>query len=110
MIFNWLHRSWVTRRLRWRGLAVLLPGALVLLAPAALASTPQAATLKVTTTADELTSQDGLCSLREAVAAINAPGTATDCGTAGSTSNTIQLLVGHYVLSIAPTGADVVCV
>jgi CSLREA domain-containing protein len=85
---------------------MLLPAALVLLVAAALASTAQATKLTVTTTADELTSQDGLCSLREAVATVNAPGAATDCGRASSTSNTIVLPAGHYVLSIAPTGAD----
>ena len=65
-----------------------------------------AATLKVNTTADETTSGDGLCSLREAIAAANSPGTASDCGTADSVSNTIVLGAGTYTLSIAPTGAD----
>jgi CSLREA domain-containing protein len=87
-------------------LAVLLPAGLVLLAAAALASTAQASTLMITTTADELTSQDGLCSLREAVAAVNSPGIATDCGPASSISNMIRLPAGQYVLSIAPAGAD----
>jgi CSLREA domain-containing protein len=67
---------------------------------------PSAATLRVTTTADELTSGDGACSLREAIAAANSPGSATDCGTASSTSNTIVLPAGHYALSIPATGAD----
>ena len=65
-----------------------------------------ATTLKVNTTTDETTSGDHLCSLREAIAAANSPGTGSDCGTAGSVSNTIVLGVGTYALSIAPAGAD----
>ena len=60
----------------------------------------------ITTTADELTSQDGLCSLRDAVAAANSPGSASDCGSADGVSNTIVLGAGTYSLSIAPSGAD----
>jgi CSLREA domain-containing protein len=65
-----------------------------------------AATLNVNTTTDETTSGDHLCSLREAIAAVNSPGTGSDCGTAGSASNTIVLGAGTYALSIAPAGAD----
>ena len=70
------------------------------------AASAVAATLKVNTTTDETTSGDQLCSLREAIAAANSPGTASDCGTAGSVSNTIVLGAGTYTLSIAPAGAD----
>ena len=65
-----------------------------------------AATLRVNTTTDETTSGDHLCSLREAIAAANSPDTGSDCGTAGSVSNTIVLGAGTYTLSIAPAGAD----
>src|SRR5437763_10901124 len=65
-----------------------------------------AATLKVTTTRDELRAHHGRCSLREAIATANAPGRRTDCGIAGRRSNTIVLRPGRYLLSIAPAGAD----
>jgi CSLREA domain-containing protein len=66
-----------------------------------------AAILTVTTTSDETNSGDATCSLREAIAAVNSPGTANNCGTADATSNFIQLLPGNtYVLSIARSGAD----
>jgi CSLREA domain-containing protein len=65
-----------------------------------------AATITVTTTNDETSAGDGLCSLREAVAAVNSPGTAGDCGTAATGANTIVLGPGRYALSIAPSGAD----
>jgi CSLREA domain-containing protein len=65
-----------------------------------------AATLNVNTTTDESTSGDHRCSLREAIAAANSPGTRSDCGTASSVSNTIVLGAGTYTLSIAPAGAD----
>ncbi len=76
-------------------LAVLAVGA----APAG------AATLTVTTTADSLAA--GQCSLRKAVQAVDAPGTAIpDCGTASAVGNTIVLGPQTYTLSIAPSGAD----
>ena len=59
-----------------------------------------AATLTVTTTNDTFTPGDGQCSLREAIAAANAPGTETDCGTADATANTIVLGPSQYLLSI----------
>ncbi len=65
-----------------------------------------AATLKVNTTTDENVSGDHLCSLREAIAAANSPGTGSDCGTASGVSNTIVLGAGTYALSIASAGAD----
>ena len=65
-----------------------------------------AATLKVDTTKDELAAHDGRCSLREAIAAVDAPGLRTDCGRAGRRSNTIVLRSGRYVLSIAAVGGD----
>ena len=64
-----------------------------------------AATLTVTTTADSLAS-DGQCSLREAIAAANAPGTPGDCGTADALSNRIVLGPHEYELSIKLTGED----
>ena len=74
--------------------------------PLASATVAVAATLRVTTTTDEPASPAGQCSLREAVATIDAPGIRTDCGTASRRSNTIVLKAGHYTLSVAPTGAD----
>ena len=71
------------------------------------AASASAAALTVTTTTDELSPNDGTCSLREAIAAANAPGTAGDCGTAsGSGGNTIVLAAAHYPLSFHPTGGD----
>jgi CSLREA domain-containing protein len=64
-----------------------------------------AATLTVTTTRDELVAHDGRCSLREAIEAVEAPRTRTDCGRAGRGSNTIVLGSGRYVLSIPRAGA-----
>ena len=61
-------------------------------------------TLKVTTTRDELARHDGKCSLREAIGAVNLPGIATDCGTAGRRANPIVLGPGRYRLKI-PAGA-----
>jgi CSLREA domain-containing protein len=65
-----------------------------------------AATLNVNTKTDETISGDHLCSLREAIAAANSPGIGSDCGIAGSVSNTIVLGAGTYTLSIAPAGTD----
>jgi CSLREA domain-containing protein len=90
----------------WAGL--LAVAALVLIASPSQATAARAATgrLKVTTTRDEFRPHDGRCSLREAIAAANSPGTRTDCGTAGRRSSTIILGAGRYVLSIRPRGAD----
>jgi CSLREA domain-containing protein len=65
-----------------------------------------AATLRVTTTRDELHGHDGSCSLREAIEAVDSPGRRNDCGRAGRASNTIVLDPGRYQLSIPPAGAD----
>ncbi len=65
-----------------------------------------AATLKVTTTADGLAPAGGGCSLRAAIEAVDSPGAATGCGIAGSGSNRIVLKAGRYRLSIAPGGGD----
>ena len=94
---------WLGRRLL-RVWAVAFAMAFLLVSVSATGAA--AATLDVNTTADETTSRDHMCSLREAVAAANSPGTASDCGTADSVSNTIVLAAGTYELSIAPAGAD----
>jgi CSLREA domain-containing protein len=88
----------------WR-IAVLAMGlaACVLLARAAAAT---AATLRVTTTRDELVGHDGRCSLREAIEAAQSPGRRTGCGRASAAGNTIVLGPGRYRLSIPPAGAD----
>ena len=100
------------RLTRLRGLATagaLVCAALVAAAIAtegfAASATPATAVLRVTTTNDRF-SRLGKCSLREAIAAVDSPGTRTACGTAGTGSHTIKLSVGHYRLSIAPSGAD----
>jgi hypothetical protein len=74
--------------------------------PFASAGPAAAATLRVNTTKDELATHDRRCSLREAIAAVDAPGRRTDCGTAGRAPNTIVLRAERYLLSIAPAGAD----
>ena len=66
--------------------------------------TAGAKTLKVTTTTDPPGGHR--CSLREAIVAVDAPGTRTRCGTAGHGSNTIVLRAGRYRLSVMPSGAD----
>ncbi|MGA8719318.1 MAG: CSLREA domain-containing protein, partial [Solirubrobacteraceae bacterium] len=65
-----------------------------------------AATLTVTTTRDELVAHDGRCSLREAIEAVESPGTRTYCGRVTRGSNTIVLGPGRYVLSIPAGGVD----
>jgi hypothetical protein len=90
---------------RYRRRALLI---LTLAVGAALGEAPVAAasTLRVTTTRDELTSPAGICSLREAIAAVDAPGTRTSCGIAGQKGNTIVLRAGRYRLSLPATGED----
>lgn len=83
------------RRLRWTGLILaLLAGLAMVAAPAA-----RAATITVTTTADENNS-DGDCSLREAIIAANTD-TAIDACPAGSGADTISLPAGNYLLTIS---------
>ena len=94
---------WLGRRLlRFRAVAFATAFLLAWVCAAGAA----AATLNVNTTTDETTSGDQLCSLREAIAAANSPGTPSDCGIASSVSNTIVLGAGTYTLSIAPAGTD----
>jgi CSLREA domain-containing protein len=69
-----------------------------------------AATINVDTFADIVNSgisgdTDGACSLREAVISANND-TAVDTCTAGGGDDTIELMAGEYVLSIAGTGED----
>jgi CSLREA domain-containing protein len=61
-----------------------------------------AATITVTTTTDEV-SNDGACSLREAITAVDSPPGAGDCAAADGGTNTIVLPAGRYRLTI--TGA-----
>lgn len=63
------------------------------------ASTAGTATINVTTTADDLTN-NGNCTLREAIIAANTD-TAVDACPAGSGADTINLPAGNYTLSIA---------
>src|SRR5690349_10738993 len=76
----------------------------VVAAGSSCASAARAATLTVTTTGDPVGNSQ--CSLREAIAAIDAFGTPTVCGTADSSGNTIVLGPHPYTLSIGPSGTD----
>jgi CSLREA domain-containing protein len=64
-----------------------------------------AATITVTTTQDELTT-NGQCSLREAIADVNTPGTTGDCAMSGDVSNTIVLGPHEYDVTIHPDATD----
>ncbi len=61
-------------------------------------SAATAATLKVTVKGDPGLASNHRCSVREAIAAVNAPGVRTPCGRAGRSSNTIVLRAGRYSL------------
>ena len=84
----------------WRLAAVAI--AVVLGVGSLCASAAEAATLTVTTVGDP--SGTSQCSLREAIATINAFGTPTACGTADSSGNTVVLGPHAYTLSIGPSG------
>lgn len=93
--------QWVGRR--WMGVGLLLAalaGWVVMAAPVG------AATITVTTTADELNS-DGDCSLREAIRAANTDAVVDACA-AGSGTDTIVVPAGNYVFDAAlgTTGED----
>ncbi|HEY1485242.1 MAG TPA: choice-of-anchor Q domain-containing protein [Micromonosporaceae bacterium] len=92
----------LARRRRWRLVLVAIVAAVA--AGSLWASGAQAATLTVTTTGDP--SGTSQCSLREAIATINAFGTTTVCGTADSSGNTIVLGPHPYTLSLQPNAAD----
>ncbi len=62
------------------------------------AASAGAATIKVNTTTDELTAGVG-CSLRQAIATVDGHGDG-DCGTAGSSGNTIVLGANTYPLTL----------
>ena len=73
----------------------------------------RAATLVVNTTSDNDTPGNGLCSLRKAIASVDAPGSPSpDCATPSATDNTIMLGVTGasgstvYRLTIQPSGID----
>jgi CSLREA domain-containing protein len=74
-------------------------------ASVALPAAASAATLTVNTTTDETASGDHLCSLREAISAVDSPGAPGDCGPAGFGANTIMLVTGTYALTIQGAGA-----
>lgn len=76
------------------------------LALAGAAAASEAATLRVNTTKDEMTSGGHKCSLREAIDAADRPGTKTDCGTADNVTNLIVLRAKTYQLSIPPEPGD----
>jgi len=82
---------------RWVALAVLLTAGMAF-------DAVQAATINVNNFNDEVTSGDSLCSLREAVTAINDGANTTDCINASTdpygTNDTIMLPTGTYDLTI----------
>ena len=69
------------------------------------ASPAVASTLTVTTMTDEVQAGDGLCSLREAIAAVDTQAATGDCGAAAFGPNTIALGPHAYELSIAGASA-----
>ena len=75
------------------GLGVAFLVSLLLAAPAT------AATINVTATSDDLTKNDGGCSLREAIATVNGNGNG-DCTAADSGGNTIVLGATTYPLTL----------
>lgn len=89
----------------------LMPLATTVAVLALSAGSAAAATLTVNTTQDEANPHDGMCSLREAIQAVDSPGTANgDCAPAAFGANTIVLRAGRYSLQfpqselqIAPT-------
>jgi CSLREA domain-containing protein len=85
---------------------LLLAAALIasLALVALLVPTARAASIGVTTTADD-TAVDGNCTLREAIIAANSD-TAVDACQAGSGADTISLPAGTYTLSIAGTNEE----
>jgi CSLREA domain-containing protein len=85
-----------------RGRLALTTLLALVIVPAGLA---RAATITVNTRSDELKAGDGLCSLREAISAVDGIGSG-DCGAAGIASNTIVLGAGHYLLEIPGVGED----
>jgi CSLREA domain-containing protein len=78
----------------------------VVVCAAMLSQTPAAyaTSIAVDTTDDGLVT-DGRCSLRDAIQAVNAPGTVADCA-AGSGNDTITLSSGFYQLRIAGANED----
>jgi CSLREA domain-containing protein len=68
-------------------------------AAAIAAPAASAATLTVNSTFDETNSGDGSCSLREAILAVDSPGSAGgDCAPAAFGANTIVLKASRYFL------------
>ena len=91
------------RAARWIGLVVAAL-AVALASATRFAPTAHAASITVTTTADEINS-DGDCSLREAIRAANLD-QAVDACTTGSGADTISLPAGTYALTLTGTGED----
>jgi CSLREA domain-containing protein len=86
-----------------RVLGAMLAGAIALLAPGA----ATAATISVSTTADELNQNATACSLREAIWAANNDSAALAPGcTGGSGNDTINVPAGTYVLTRQGAGED----
>ncbi|XSG77644.1 choice-of-anchor Q domain-containing protein [Herpetosiphon llansteffanensis] len=92
------------RFFRWVGIASL-GLAISWQAASATINQPQAVhtTITVNTLVDDVTANNGTCSLREAIQAANT-NLAVDACPAGSASDTIQLAAGSYTLSL--TGAE----
>jgi hypothetical protein len=97
--------TFASTQVRVRRTALLAFG-VVTCVPFMSAMAAAAATVRVSTTRDELVVHDGRCSLREAIEAVETPGTRTDCGRVSRGSNTILLGPGRYMLSIPRAGVD----
>ena len=90
------------RRVRGPGVRCVALGLFVVVASAGLGAASARASIMVNTTTDETTSPAGVCSLREAIAAANTPGTpSTSCpGASIGATTTILLEAGAYHLTL----------
>lgn len=99
--------GWLTRRSRGiRRTGRLLRGSMLVLGLAAIGFPCHAATIEVTSTADDLAlGPNGTCTLREAILAANTDA-AVDACPAGSGPDTVVLPTGEFVLAIPGTHED----
>lgn len=92
----------MARWLRWGGMASVVVFLLVILAVPLYAETPQASTITVSSVLDVLDSEDGVCTLREAISAANddvPSGDAAGECVAGSGEDTVLIPTGTYTLT-----------
>src|SRR4051795_9723070 len=84
----------------------ILASALVALGAATAAAPAAAAPIGGTTTQDERTAGDHLCSLREAIDTVNSPPGNGDCTVPSGGANTIVLGAKRYKLGLPGAGTD----